>query len=80
MNTVTQRVQTTLARVFGVEAEEITEETSMDTLALWTSLQHLNLVIALEEEFHISFTEEETVQIISVPLILAVLSEHGVGR
>ena len=45
----------------------------------WDSLRHLNLVLALEAEFDISFTEEQTVEILNYPLIRIVLEEHGIA-
>jgi acyl carrier protein len=67
-----------LADVFRISPDSIGESTSVDTVEKWDSLQHLNLVLALEERFDVSFTEEETVEILSYPLIRAVLEEHGV--
>jgi acyl carrier protein len=64
--------------IFGVPADMIDESTSIDTLDVWDSFKHMNLVLALEERFDITFTEEETVQILSYSLIKAVLNEHGV--
>jgi len=67
-----------LANVFGVDVKTIDEAASVDTVGEWDSLKHLNLVLALEERFNVSLTEEQTVQILSYPLIKLVLGEHGV--
>lgn len=65
--------------IFQIEISSINEETSVDTVEKWDSLKHLNLVLALEEAFNITFTEEESVEIMSYPLVKAVLSDHGVA-
>ncbi|MEB3261314.1 MAG: acyl carrier protein [Cyanobacteriota bacterium] len=67
-----------LADVFGEDPQSITDESSIDTIDQWTSLRHLNLVVALEERFNIQLSEEETLEIISVALIKAVLADHGI--
>lgn len=67
-----------LASVFNVPVEKITEEASMDTVPQWDSVNHLKLVLALEDSFQISFTEEETVELISYPLIQTILKDHGI--
>ena len=67
-----------LADVFGEDPQSITDESSIDTIDQWTSLRHLNLVVALEELFNIQLNEEETLEIISVALIKAVLADHGI--
>jgi acyl carrier protein len=38
-------------------------------------LQHLNLVLALEQEFHVQFTPEEIEQLQSVELISMLVEE-----
>jgi len=67
-----------LADVFGVDVKTINDESSVDTVAEWDSLRHLNLVLALEQRFNIVLSGEQTVQILSYPLIKIVLGEHGV--
>jgi acyl carrier protein len=72
------KLKQVIADVFGIEIKTIGENTSVDTVREWDSLKHLNLVLALESEFDISFTEEQTVQILSYPLIKAILEEHSI--
>lgn len=67
-----------IADVFGVPLDQITEDASIDSVDAWDSLKHLNLVLALEERFAVSFTEQETVEILNYELIRTVLAEHGV--
>jgi acyl carrier protein len=72
------KLKEVLNKIFKIEISSINDETSVDTVDIWDSLKHLNLVIALEEAFNITFTEEESVEIMSYPLIKAILNEHGV--
>ena len=72
------KLKNVLADVFKIEAKTIGEDTSVDNVEKWDSLNHLNLVLALEEAFDISFTEEQTIEILNYPLIKMVLQEHGV--
>lgn len=76
------RVRTVLAEVFELEPEEVGPHTSTDTVEKWDSLQHLTLVLALEEEFAIQFDDEETVALLTYPLITAIVRErvNGAGR
>lgn len=68
-----------VASVFSVDPETVSEQTSMESIANWDSLQHIKLVLALEEHFEISFTETQMVEIMSYPLIKTALSEHGIS-
>ena len=50
-------------------------DSSPDNIESWDSLQHLNLVLALEQEFRTQFTPEEIEQLLSVELIAALVEE-----
>ena len=62
-----------VGRVMDVPAGRLDEQSSMDTLEKWDSLRHMNLVLALEEEFGVSFTDEEIVEMLSVEIIIETL-------
>jgi len=72
------KLKQVLANTFDIPVQQIDETTSVDTVKSWDSLKHLNLVLALEGEFDVTFTEEQTVEILSYPLVKAVLEEHQV--
>ena len=67
-----------LARTFNVKEDSITDDSSPDTIKNWDSLRHMNLVLALEEEFGVELTDDQLVEILSYTLIKIVLKEHGV--
>jgi acyl carrier protein len=67
-----------MASCFNLEVSQINDESSVDDIEEWDSLKHLTLVISLEEAFNISFTMDQTVEILSLQLIKIVLAEHGV--
>jgi acyl carrier protein len=73
-----EKLRQVLADVLDLEVSEIGETASVDTIEKWDSLKHLNLVLALEEKFGVTLTEEQTVQILSYPLIKIALEEQGV--
>jgi len=45
---------------FGIDNAD--EETSQKNCATWDSMNHLNLILGLEEEFEVSFEPEEIAQ------------------
>lgn len=69
------RVKKILAQSFGISIESINEDTSSDNVAKWNSLAHMNLVVALEEEFGVSFTDEQIIEMLSYPLIVLTVKE-----
>jgi len=54
---------------------KITIDTSTDNIDNWDSINQMNLVFALEEEFDVQFSDEKIVGMISVKLILSALSD-----
>jgi len=70
-----ERVKQVMAMVFGVAAHEIGANAAPGTIEAWDSMRHMNLVIALEEEFGVRFGEDQIEQLISLPLICLTLRE-----
>lgn len=70
-----ERIKKVLAGVFGVSVEQITESSSPDTIEKWDSLHHMNLIIALEEEFAVEFSDEEVVELMNYEMIRLILTE-----
>jgi len=73
MSDLKDKVLKIVGRVMDVPAGRLDEQSSMDTLEKWDSLRHMNLVLALEEEFGVSFTDEEIVEMLSVEIIIETL-------
>jgi len=72
------KLKQVLADLFDMPAEKVGDDTSPDTVSKWDSVNHLSLVLAIENAFDVSLTEEQSVEILSYPLIKAVLQEHGI--
>ncbi len=66
-----------MSAVFDIPAEMINEESSPDTIESWDSLKHMNLVVGLEEEFDVVFSDEEIVEMLNFALIKELLSSRG---
>jgi len=72
---IEQALRELMASVLRVPAQSITQDTSMDNVPSWDSLKHMNLVLALEEEFKVSIPDEDAANITSYALIKLVLDE-----
>ena len=71
------RLYQTVAGVLGVPASELTDASSPETIAAWDSLNHLNLVMALEGEFGISLSPEDALEMRTVGLMRDILKKNG---
>ena len=53
-NMVEGRIKNVMSAVFEIPVDQIKDNSSLDTIESWDSLKHMNLVVALEEEFEFS--------------------------
>ncbi|MEO1945688.1 MAG: acyl carrier protein [Candidatus Thioglobus sp.] len=68
------RIKKVMSNVFNINVDSINNESSPDNIENWDSLKHMNLIVALEEEFRIEFDDEEIVDSMNYALILNILS------
>lgn len=78
MNQNEIKLKQVLSRCLNILESEINENTSVDTVPIWDSLKHLELVLTIENEFGVSLTPDQTIEILNYPLIKIVLSEHSI--
>jgi acyl carrier protein len=60
---VGQRVRQVMGSVFGISASTLGPDASSATIAEWDSVRHLQLMLALEEEFSLQFEMDELVSL-----------------
>lgn len=69
------RVKKVIADILMVDVSEINNESSPETIESWDSLKQMNIVVALEEEFDLMFTDEQIVEMLNVGLIINIINE-----
>ena len=70
-----EKIINVMSVVFEVDETEINEDSSADTIEKWDSLRHLNLILALEEEFGVSIPDEEVGNMVNYKIIYHVINE-----
>ena len=73
------RVRETIASTFGVEENELPEALSQATMPQWSSLNHMLLLAALEEQFGVRLAMQDMARMASLEAILSTLRRHGVA-
>jgi acyl carrier protein len=77
MSTVDQRVKAIVAEQLGVKEEQVTSDASfVDDLGA-DSLDTVELVMALEEEFEIEIPDEDAEKITTVQQAIDYINEHA---
>lgn len=67
------RVLKIMGQILSVPIEQLDDNSSADTVENWDSLKHMNLILALEEEFAVTLSDDEVVEMLSVAKIIEVL-------
>jgi len=69
------KIKQVMSLVFEVPLESIADHASSDNIENWDSLRHLNLILALEEEFGVSIPDEEVGNLVNYKLIEITINE-----
>ena len=75
-----QRVERLLAQLFKIPLAAISDELSMSDVEAWDSLQHMELILSVEQTFQIQLAFDDIVAMQSVGQIKQVLRQKGVIR
>ena len=75
MSSTLDQVRTIASDIFSVPADKITADSSPQTIENWDSMQHLNLVLAVEEKFGVQLSPEEVEQMKSVGAVAAIVDK-----
>lgn len=70
-----EKLKEIMAAVLEIEENEITDSTSPQTVESWDSLRQMNLIAAIEEEFEVSFSQEQMMEMLNYQLIKITLEE-----
>ncbi len=73
MPDIDNETRTIMAKVLQTTEQEITANASRQTLVAWDSLAHMNLMLALEDEFGVEFSDQEIVECESLLQLLHIL-------
>jgi acyl carrier protein len=75
---MTGRVEKVFAEVLRIPADLIEETTSPDNTSKWDSTAAIDLTLAIEDEFGVSFTTKEILAMRSVGLVKKFLVAKGI--
>lgn len=72
---IEQKLKDIFMNLFFLKLDDIHSKLSPDDVSNWDSMQHLNLVLAVEQEFAISISPEESNQMLNFGIILLLIKE-----
>jgi len=69
------QVRNIASDIFGIPVDRITAESSPETIENWDSMQHLNLVLAIEEKFGVQLDPEDIEQMKNIGAVAALVEK-----
>ena len=72
-----ERLTNVFCDVFDDDTIELTEETTADDIEDWDSFEHINLVVAVEEEFGFKIPMGKTVTMKNVGEMVEIIKARG---
>ena len=70
-----EKVKEILEKIFDINLNNNYQNASIDTIENWDSLRHMHMVVSLEEEFGVEFSNEQIENLLSFKIILLTLEE-----
>jgi acyl carrier protein len=74
---MSHRLKIVIASILDIPSEEVGEDSSPETLSNWDSVKQIDLMLGVEDEFRVRFTEEEIATLTSYASIREALLARG---
>lgn len=68
-----------MSGLFAIDESDIDENSSLETVENWDSLQHINLIMALEEEFGVQVDMDDALEMVSYPEVVTTMLRYSNG-
>ena len=76
MSEIETKLKKIISVIFLIDQNQINNQSSNENIKEWDSLKHLSLVLAIEEEFNIRFSNDETLQLTSFKNIVEIIKNN----
>ena len=69
-------LQETMASALSISCDQLSDDLQYGDIPEWDSLGHMNIMMALEDEFAVEITTETISQLVSIAAIREYLKQH----
>ena len=70
---IEKRIIFIMSEVFDINKDMIKNDSSTNNLVEWDSMNHMNLIVALEEEFKCDFDEDDIEIMVSFEIVKTII-------
>jgi acyl carrier protein len=69
-----------ISDLFGVEAESLSLDTHRDSISGWDSLQHVNLILDVEQHFSVHIAESQVASIQTIRDLISAIQSAQINQ
>lgn len=73
-----EKFRSIVGTILGIPEDRVTDDLAPETVDTWDSLNHINLISALEQEFGVRLATENLADSQSIPELKALLAKDGI--
>ena len=70
---IKKRIKFIMSEIFDINEDMIKDDSSTNNLVEWDSMNHMNLIVALEEEFKCEFDEEDIETMVDFKILKTII-------
>ncbi len=71
-----KEVKEILVKVLEIDIDTILDNATQKDIAKWDSLQHLNLIVEIEDKYDISIDPEDISEMLSIDKIIEIIKKY----
>jgi len=75
LNNIVNEIKMLIASVLSIDINRLEHKTTINDIASWDSMKHLEIIIHLEQVFNITINEGEVVGLISLGKIIELVKK-----
>lgn len=76
MENIKKRILEVMSSVFEIDESALNEDSSIDNVENWDSIRHLNLILAIEDEFSITIPDDQVGDLVNFSLVELIIKEQ----
>ena len=77
--TISEKLRTIMSDVLGVEPDAISEQSTNESIPNWDSVHAISLLLSIEEEFQVTFSDSEATKMSSFAEIKKLLEAKALS-
>ena len=76
MDNIEERIKEVMSLIFNIDKLDLPDDCAYGNFEPWDSLAHMNLIIALEEEFMLRLSDEDVTDMLNISLVRDIIKSN----